>query len=136
MGGLSQTAPQRPAARAAVEILKAEGVTHLFGLPGAAINPFYSAMRTNGGLTHILARHVEGASQRVQEDTMKFAETLEGLGTRLIDGSIRLEFDLELAFGVPPETKTVGKGPATLGSVPYAGATIATSKWAAPSEVT
>jgi outer membrane protein len=41
--------------------------------------------------------------------------------------------DLELAFGVPPETKTVGKGPATLGSVPYAGATIATSKWAAPS---
>jgi outer membrane protein len=41
--------------------------------------------------------------------------------------------DLELAFGVPPETKTVGKGPATLGSVPYAGATIATSKWLAPS---
>ena len=32
------------AAQAAVEILKAEGVTHLFGLPGAAINPFYSAM--------------------------------------------------------------------------------------------
>ena len=46
---------------------------------------------------------------------------------------LNAHLDLELAFGVPPETKTVGKGPATLGSVPYAGATIATSKWAAPS---
>ncbi|WP_042395958.1 glyoxylate carboligase [Streptacidiphilus carbonis] len=54
------------AAQAAVEILKAEGVTHMFGLPGAAINPFYSAMRTNGGLTHILARHVEGASHMAE----------------------------------------------------------------------
>jgi outer membrane protein len=43
--------------------------------------------------------------------------------------------DVEVALGLPPETKTVGKGPATLGSVPYAGATIATSKWAAPSAI-
>jgi outer membrane protein len=42
-------------------------------------------------------------------------------------------FDLELAAGVPPNTKTVGRGPATLGSVPYNGQIIATSKWAAPS---
>ncbi|GHJ32356.1 glyoxylate carboligase [Streptomyces hygroscopicus subsp. sporocinereus] len=54
------------AARAAVEILKREGVTHMFGLPGAAINPFYAAMRTNGGLTHVLARHVEGASHMAE----------------------------------------------------------------------
>jgi len=54
------------AAQAAVEILKKEGVTHLFGLPGAAINPFYKAMATNGGLTHILARHVEGASHMAE----------------------------------------------------------------------
>ncbi|MDO9380246.1 MAG: glyoxylate carboligase [Nocardioidaceae bacterium] len=50
------------AARAAVEILRLEGVTHLFGLPGAAINPFYAAMRAQGELQHVLARHVEGAS--------------------------------------------------------------------------
>jgi tartronate-semialdehyde synthase len=50
------------AARAAVEILKKEGVSHVFGLPGAAINPFYKAMRDAGGLQHVLARHVEGAS--------------------------------------------------------------------------
>ncbi|MDT4997324.1 MAG: tartronate-semialdehyde synthase [Pseudonocardiales bacterium] len=54
------------AAQAAVEILKAEGVTHLFGLPGAAINPFYKAMKTNGGLQHTLARHVEGAAHMAE----------------------------------------------------------------------
>lgn len=54
------------AARAAVEILRREGVTHMFGLPGAAINPFYSAMRAQGELTHVLARHVEGASHMAE----------------------------------------------------------------------
>ena len=51
---------------AAVAILKAEGVTHLFGLPGAAINPFYDAVRRDGTLTHVLARHVEGASHMAE----------------------------------------------------------------------
>ncbi len=54
------------AARAAVEILRREGVTHMFGLPGAAINPFYAAMRAQGELTHVLARHVEGASHMAE----------------------------------------------------------------------
>src|SRR5690625_2960140 len=47
---------------AAVAILAKEGATQAFGLPGAAINPFYSAMREHGGIKHVLARHVEGAS--------------------------------------------------------------------------
>ena len=54
------------AAQAAVEILKREGVTNVFGLPGAAINPFYNAMRVNGGLHHTLARHVEAASHMAE----------------------------------------------------------------------
>ena len=54
------------AARAAVEILKAEGITNLFGLPGAAINPFYAALRADGTLHHTLARHVEGASHMAE----------------------------------------------------------------------
>jgi tartronate-semialdehyde synthase len=54
------------AAQAAVNILKAEGATHLFGLPGAAINPFYKAMQLDGGLHHTLARHVEGASHMAE----------------------------------------------------------------------
>ena len=47
---------------AVVAILEKEGATEAFGLPGAAINPFYSAMRAHGGIRHTLARHVEGAS--------------------------------------------------------------------------
>src|SRR5947209_11244428 len=50
------------ATEAAVRVLEAEGVTVAFGVPGAAINPFYAAMREHGGIRHILARHVEGAS--------------------------------------------------------------------------
>ena len=41
-------------------------------------------------------------------------------------------FDLELTAGYPPLQKTVGKGPATLGSVPYNGQVIATARWLAP----
>ena len=61
------------AAQAAVEILKKEGVSHVFGLPGAAINPFYKAMKTSGGLHHTLARHVEGASHMAEGYTRAVA---------------------------------------------------------------
>lgn len=47
---------------AIVQILIKEGADEAFGLPGAAINPLYSAIRANGGIRHTLARHVEGAS--------------------------------------------------------------------------
>ncbi|MEU2790084.1 glyoxylate carboligase [Streptomyces sp. NPDC007100] len=58
--------PRMTAARAAVEILKREGVTNAFGVPGAAINPFYAALRAGGGIHHTLARHVEGASHMAE----------------------------------------------------------------------
>ncbi|KUN89808.1 glyoxylate carboligase [Streptomyces bungoensis] len=54
------------AARAAVEILKREGVRDAFGVPGAAINPFYKALKEGGGIHHTLARHVEGASHMAE----------------------------------------------------------------------
>jgi outer membrane protein len=41
--------------------------------------------------------------------------------------------EIELAGGWPPKTETIGKGPATVGSVPYDGQVIATSKWFSPS---
>jgi outer membrane protein len=41
-------------------------------------------------------------------------------------------FSVELAMGAPPLTKTEGKGPATLGSVPYNGQVIVTARWLAP----
>jgi tartronate-semialdehyde synthase len=54
--------PRMTAIEAAVHVLEKEGVSVCFGVPGAAINPFYAAMRAHGGIRHILARHVEGAS--------------------------------------------------------------------------
>jgi outer membrane protein len=41
-------------------------------------------------------------------------------------------FLLELAAGVPPKTETIGKGPATLGTVPFNGQVLSTAKWFAP----
>jgi len=58
--------PRMRAVDAAVAILQAEGVTDVFGLPGAAINPFYSALKNNGTIHHTLARHVEGASHMAE----------------------------------------------------------------------
>src|SRR2546427_8366403 len=54
------------AIEAAVQVMLKEGVTAAFGLPGAAINPLYSAMRKIGGIDHVLARHVEGASHMAE----------------------------------------------------------------------
>src|SRR5690348_5177745 len=58
--------PRMRAVDAAVAILEKEGADTAFGLPGAAINPFYSAMRAHGGIRHILARHVEGAAHMAE----------------------------------------------------------------------
>ena len=51
---------------AAVAVLRKEGIDTAFGIPGAAINPLYSAMRADGSIRHILARHVEGASHMAE----------------------------------------------------------------------
>src|SRR6476620_9148532 len=58
--------PKMTAAEAAVRILELEGVGHAFGVPGAAINPFYAAMRPRNIIGHTLARHVEGASHMAE----------------------------------------------------------------------
>ncbi|MFD6987046.1 glyoxylate carboligase, partial [Streptomyces sp. NPDC059956] len=58
--------PRMTAAAAAVEILKLEGVEQAFGVPGAAINPFYRELKNVGGIAHTLARHVEGASHMAE----------------------------------------------------------------------
>src|SRR3954467_3993653 len=54
------------AADAAVRVLEAEGVTTAFGVPGAAINPLYAALRSRNSIKHFLARHVEGASHMAE----------------------------------------------------------------------
>src|SRR3954464_9322707 len=54
------------AAAAAVRVLELEGITTAFGVPGAAINPFYAPMRPRNSIRHVLARHVEGASHMAE----------------------------------------------------------------------
>src|ERR1700739_4952735 len=60
-------------------------------------------------------RSIEGASQRVQEDTMRFATTLEGLGVNLISALLTL-----LAF-LPVLVKLSGNITELplIGSIPY-----------------
>jgi tartronate-semialdehyde synthase len=54
------------AAEAAVLVLEKEGVHVAFGVPGAAINPLYAALRKRDSIRHILARHVEGAAHMAE----------------------------------------------------------------------
>ena len=51
---------------AAVRVLEKEGVTRAFGVPGAAINPLYSALKSRATIDHVIARHVEGASHMAE----------------------------------------------------------------------
>ena len=54
------------AAMAAVLVMEKEGITQAFGVPGAAINPLYAALRERQSIGHILARHVEAASHMAE----------------------------------------------------------------------
>ncbi len=58
--------PKMRSVEAAVRVLEREGVTQAFGVPGAAINPFYAALKSRESIHHILARHVEGASHMAE----------------------------------------------------------------------
>jgi acetolactate synthase I/II/III large subunit len=50
------------AAEAAIEVLRAEGVRYLFGIPGFHTIHFYDALHHSPGLTHILVRHEQAAA--------------------------------------------------------------------------
>ncbi|MDE1955941.1 MAG: glyoxylate carboligase [Betaproteobacteria bacterium] len=54
------------AAEAAVLVMEREGVSQAFGVPGAAINPLYAALRARQSIAHVLARHVEAASHMAE----------------------------------------------------------------------
>jgi peptide/bleomycin uptake transporter len=62
-------------------------------------------------------RHIEGASQRVQEDTMRFSSTLEGLGISLINAVMTLIVFLPILFslsGYVSELPIIGEVPHAL----------------------
>lgn len=62
-------------------------------------------------------RHIEGASQRVQEDTMRFATSMENLGVSLVDSIMTLIAFLPILFSLSQyvtELPIVGEIPAPL----------------------
>ncbi len=62
-------------------------------------------------------RNIEGASQRVQEDTMRFAQTVEGLGVSMVDAVMTLIAFLPILYGLSStvtELPIVGEIPAPL----------------------
>ena len=74
-----------------------------------AMNNYYMSLWTR-------VRHIEGASQRVQEDTMRFATITEGLGVSLIDAVMTLVAFLPVLFAL-----SVHIGPMPfIGEIPHA----------------
>ena len=68
-------------------------------------------------------RHIEGASQRVQEDTMRFAGIVEGLGVAIVDAIMTLFAFLPVLWGLSQyvtELPIVGAIPAPLFSAAIA----------------
>lgn len=61
-------------------------------------------------------RGIEGAAQRVQEDTMRFSSTLEDMGTSFINAIMTLIAFLPVLVALSVHVKTVP----ILGSIPYA----------------
>ena len=57
--------PKMTAIEAAVRVLESEGVHLAFGVPGAAILPFYKALKSSR-IRHVLVRHEEGGSHAAE----------------------------------------------------------------------
>jgi tartronate-semialdehyde synthase len=80
-----------PCMEAAVRVLESEGVDTIFGIPGAAILPFYAALRTSR-INHITVRHEEGGTHaadgwaRVTGNVGVCVGTSGPAGTNMITG--------------------------------------------------
>ncbi|UES58684.1 peptide antibiotic transporter SbmA [Roseibium aggregatum] len=75
-----------------------------------AMNDYYVEKWSN-------VRHIEGASQRIQEDTMRFASIMEGLGVAFIDSIMTLIAFLPVLFALSSHVASlpiVGEIPAPL----------------------
>ncbi|MFW3297994.1 SbmA/BacA-like family transporter, partial [Enterobacter quasiroggenkampii] len=69
-------------------------------------------------------RHIEGAAQRVQEDTMRFASTLEDMGVSLLNAVMKLIAFLPILIALSPHVPELP----VVGHLPY-GLVIAALVW-------
>jgi peptide/bleomycin uptake transporter len=92
-----------------VAVLNAFLVNHYVFRWRTAMNDYYVANWQR-------LRKIEGASQRVQEDTMRFASTMQSLGVNFIDSVLTLLAFLPLLWGLSVHVKEVP----IIGAVPQA----------------
>ena len=84
-------------------------VSHYIFRWRTAMNDYYTAHWEQ-------LRHIEGASQRIQEDTMRFAKTTESLGVSLIQALMTLMAFLPVLLQLSSHVKSLP----IIGSIPYA----------------
>jgi len=104
----------------------------LCALPAAADDQIYDNSFRLGSLAvfyHTSAQDLEGPY--VPAGVNFKAKDLETLYVGLVR-RVSSDFDVELALGYPPLSKVEGRGPATVGSVPYNGEIVSSARWLSP----
>ena len=92
-----------------VRVLNSFFVSHYIFRWRTAMNDYYTSKWKQ-------VRHIEGASQRVQEDTMRFAAIMESLGVSFIDSVMTLLAFLPILWGLSSHVSEIP----ILGAVPHA----------------
>ena len=104
------------AAEAMVKIMEDEGVEVIFGIPGAGILPFYSALRKSTKIKHYLARHEEGASHaadgyaRASGKVGVCVGTSGPAGTNMVTGLYAAQVDSIPIIAITGQTVTAQLG--------------------------
>jgi tartronate-semialdehyde synthase len=104
------------AAEAMIKILEDEGVEVIFGIPGAGILPFYSALKKSTKIKHYLARHEEGASHaadgyaRASGKVGVCVTTSGPAGTNLVTGLYAAQVDSIPIIAITGQTVTAQLG--------------------------
>lgn len=83
-------------------------ISHFIFRWRTAMNDYYTRQWEN-------LRHIEGASQRIQEDTMRFASIMEGLGVAMVDAVMTLFAFLPVLWSL---SSYVSELP-IVGAIPY-----------------
>jgi outer membrane protein len=111
-------------------LLAAASIAHADEIPGNDVPNNTVRVGEYWIFYHVYANDVAGpyvpagANLSVKNNETPYFAYLRRLSTH---------FAAELTLGIPPLTKTYGKGPATVGSVPYNGVELTTARWFAPS---
>ncbi|WP_191601620.1 peptide antibiotic transporter SbmA [Marinomonas algicola] len=92
-----------------VAVLNSFFVSHYVFRWRTAMNNYYTSKWDQ-------VRHIEGASQRIQEDTMRFASIVESLGVRFLDSVMTLIAFLPILWGLSSYVTTLP----LIGEVPQA----------------